>query len=61
MAPRQKYVGSKLCVDCVYFLVHEMLVRWVEYSVMHGTYSITITRHVQSVTVLSALSYSFVY
>ena len=37
------------------FLVHEMLVGWVEYGVMHGTYNVTITRLVQSVTVLSAL------
>jgi hypothetical protein len=40
-APRvPERVRRKLCIDHGYFLLHEMLIRYVEFDIMHGKYNI---------------------
>lgn len=31
---------KKLCIERVYFSVHEKLARWVEFCIMHGNISV---------------------
>jgi hypothetical protein len=43
------------CINCVYFLVHKISVRWVELDFLNGTYNIMIGDESQSFTAKSSL------